>query len=72
MTYKLIRLRPDWRQFIVDELLTIVFATVMLIIGGLDGVPFSSIFFCIGLALVFLMYYRFVYLRGMRYTINEE
>ena len=72
MTYKLIRLRPDWRQFIVDELLTIVFAAVMLIIGGLDGIPFSSIFFCIGLALVFLMYYRFVYLRGMRYTINEE
>lgn len=72
MAYQEIRLRPSWRQFIADELLTILFTVAMLVIGGLDGIPLSSIFFCIGLALVFLMYYRFIYLRGMRYTITDQ
>ena len=72
MTYREIILRPSWRQFIADELLALLAAAAMLVLGGLDGIPLSSVFFCIGLALVFLMYYRFVYLRGMRYTITEE
>ena len=72
MNYSTITLRPDWRQFIADEFWTLLFAIAMYIIGGLDSISFSSIFFCIGLALTFLMYYRYVYLRGMRYTRTDQ
>ena len=72
MNFKMISLRPDWRQFIVDELWTMLLALAMFVIGGLDGMPLSSVFFCIGLALTFIMYYRFVYLKGMRYTITDQ
>ena len=72
INYSTITLRPDWRQFIADEFWTLLFAIAMYIIGGLDSISFSSIFFCIGLALTFLMYYRYVYLRGMRYTITDQ
>ena len=70
--YKEVKIRPDWRQLLSDELLSIAAAIVLLVIGGLDGVPYHSIFFCIALALGFKVYYRLVYLRGMRYTVTGE
>ena len=45
MNYSTITLRPDWRQFIADEFWTLLFAIAMYIIGGLDSISFSSIFF---------------------------
>ena len=47
-------------------------AVLILLKGGLDGIPYHSVFFCIALALVFKVYYKFVYLRGMHYTITGE
>ena len=71
-TYSDVRIRPDWRQFLIDELVSILAALALLIVGGLDGIPYHSVFFCIALALVFKVYYKFVYLRGMYYTITGE
>ena len=70
--YADVMIRPDWRQLLIDELVSILAAIALLVIGGLDGVPYHSVFFCLGLALVFKVYYRFVYLRGMHYTITGE
>ena len=67
-----VTIHPDWRQFIIEELPTMALAAVMLIIGGLDQMEMKSIFFCIGLILVFVAYYRYVYLRGTEYTITDE
>ncbi len=67
-----VMIRPDWRQLLIDELVSILAAIALLVIGGLDAVPYHSVFFCIALALVFKVYYRFVYLRGMHYTITGE
>ena len=70
--YESLLIRPDWRQLLIDELLSILAAIALLIIGGLDGVPYHSVFFCLALALVFKVYYRLVYLRCMQYTITGE
>ena len=70
--YEEVQIRPDWRQLLIDELVSIVAAVALLIVGGLDGIPYHSVFFCIALALVFKVYYKFVYLRGMYYTITGE
>ena len=72
LPYEDIGIRPDWRQLLIDELLSILAAVVLLIVGGLDGVPYHSVFFCVALALGFKVYYRIVYLRTMLYTITGE
>ena len=71
-TYEDVRIRPDWRQLLIDELMSILAAVVLLIIGGLDSVQYHSVFFCLALALGFKVYYRVVYLRTMLYTITGE
>jgi uncharacterized membrane protein YdbT with pleckstrin-like domain len=43
----------------------------MFIVGGMD-IPFSSIFFCVALAITFLAYYNYIYLRSMEYTITDQ
>ena len=70
--YEDVSIRPDWRQLLIDELMSILAAVVLLIVGGLDSVPYHSVFFCIALALGFKVYYRIVYLRTMLYTITGE
>ena len=70
--YEDVRIRPDWRQLLIDELMSILAAVVLLIIGGLDSVQYHSVFFCLALALGFKVYYRIVYLRTMLYTITGE
>ena len=72
VSYEDVSIRPDWRQLLIDELLSILAAVVLLIVGGLDGVPYLSVFFCVALALGFKVYYRIVYLRTMLYTITGE
>ena len=72
VSYEDVSIRPDWRQLLIDELLSILAAVVLLIVGGLDGVPYHSVFFCVALALGFKVYYRIVYLRTMLYTITGE
>ena len=67
-----VRLRPNWRQLLIDELASMLGALALLVVGGLDGVPYHSVFFCVALALVFKVYYKFVYLRGMLYTLTGE
>ena len=70
LPYEDIGIRPDWRQLLIDELLSILLAVGLLIVGGLDSVPYHSVLFCIALALAFKVYYRLVYLRTMHYTIT--
>ena len=70
--YEDVRIRPDWRQLLIDELMSILAAVVLLIIGGLDSVQYHSVFFCLAMALGFKVYYRVVYLRTMLYTITGE
>ena len=67
-----IGIRPDWRQLLIDELLSILLVVGLLLVGGLDSVPYHSVLVCIALALAFKVYYRMVYLRTMRYTITGE
>ena len=70
--YPDIQMRPEWRQILIDEGLSILAAAGLVVVGGLDGIPYHSVWFCLGLALVFKVYYRLVYLRGMVYTITGE
>lgn len=72
MNQKTIILHPDWRQFVINELPTLLFTVAMYVVGGLDCIPFASVFFCMALASTFQIYYCFVYLKGMTYTIGDE
>ena len=72
VSYEDVSIRPDWRQLLIDELMSILAAVVLLIIGGLDSVQYHSVFFCLAMALGFKVYYRIVYLRTMLYTITGE
>ena len=71
-TYEPVTMHPDWRQLLIDELPSMAVAACLLIVGGLDGLRYHSVFFCIALVLLFKVYYRFVYLRCMAYTITGE
>lgn len=71
MQFGTIHITPDWRQFIINELPTILIAMALFIVGGMD-IPFASVFFCLALALLFYAYYKYVYLRNMGYTITAE
>lgn len=66
-----IHLTPDWRQAIIDEALTILWAIVFLIIGG-TNIQFHSIFFCLGLALIFKTYYTLVRTRCTEFVITDQ
>lgn len=63
---------PDWREFIAQDLLLAVLAAALAIIGGLEGVPYPSLFTCLALAVAFMAYYRWVYLRSTLYIITAE
>jgi len=70
--YQDVSLRPCWRQLLIDELVSILVALALIVIGGLDGVPAHTLLLCLGLALVVKVCYRLVYLRQMVYTITGE
>ena len=56
--YEDVQIRPDWRQLLIDEGVSILGALGLLVVGGLDGVAYHSVFFCLGLLLVFKVYYK--------------
>ena len=56
LQYEDIGIRPDWRQLLIDELLSILLAVGLLIVGGLDSFPYHSVLLCIALALAFKVY----------------
>ena len=70
--YADVSLRPSWRQLLIDELVTILGALALIVVGGLDGVPAHTLLLCLGLALVVKVCYRLVYLRQMVWTITGE
>ena len=70
--YEDVSLRPSWRQLLIDELVSILGALALIVVGGLDGVPAHTLLLCLGLALVVKVCYRLVYLRQMEYTITGE
>ena len=70
--YEDVSLRPSWRQLLIDELVSILGALALIVVGGLDGVPAHTLLLCLGLALVVKVCYRLVYLRQMVYTITGE
>ena len=70
--YADVSLRPSWRQLLIDELVSILGALALIVVGGLDGVPAHTLMLCLGLALVVKVCYRLVYLRQMVWTITGE
>ena len=70
--YADVSLRPSWRQLLIDELVSILGALALIVVGGLDGVPAHTLLLCLGLALVVKVCYRLVYLRQMVWTITGE
>ena len=71
-TYKEVSLRPNWRQLLIDEGLSILGALALLIAGGLDAVPYRSVLLGVGLLLVLKVCYSLLFLKKMVYTITGE
>ena len=70
--YRDVRLRPSWRQVLIDEGLSILGALALLVAGGLDAVPWHPVCLCLALLLAAKVVYSLVYLRQMEYTITGE
>ena len=66
-----IEFRPSDKQFVIDELFSIVMAIVFFVVGGMD-VPCSSIFFCVALLFCIVIIYKYFYIRLTIYRITEE
>ncbi|MDL2247354.1 PH domain-containing protein [Bacteroides sp. OttesenSCG-928-J23] len=64
--------QPHWLQFIINELLSILFTGSCLIIGGIDEIPFAHLFLIVAVVLSLRLLYVFVYLRRIEYRINGE
>lgn len=72
IAYKEVSLRPNWRQLLIDEGLSILGALALLFAGGLDAVPYRSVLLGLGLLLALKVCYSLVFLRKMVYTITGE
>ena len=71
-TYADVKIRPDWRQLLIDELVSILAAIALIVVGGLDAVPYRSALLGLGLLLALKVCYSLVFLRKMVYTITGE
>ncbi len=70
--YRDVRLRPSWRQLLINEGLSILGALAFLVAGGLDAVPWHPVCLCLALLLAAKVAYSLIYLRQMEYTITGE
>ena len=71
-TYKEVSLRPNWRQLLIDEGLSILGGLALLVAGGLDAVPYRSVLLGLGLLLALKVCYSLLFLKKMVYTITGE
>lgn len=65
-------LTPHTRQFVINELPTLVLCCAGWVYGGMEGLPLTSIAVTLALLLSILLLYRFIYLRRIRYRIGAE
>lgn len=65
-------LRPHTGQFVIDEVTLIFMCMAGLVYGGMEGMPLGSMATVIALFLLFVLLYRFICLRRIRYRVGEE
>lgn len=65
-------LQPHAGQFVIDELPTLVLCCAGWVYGGMEGLPFTALAVPVALLLSLILFYRFIYLRRVRYRIGAE
>lgn len=65
-------LQPHAGQFVIDELPTLVLCCAGWVYGGMEGLPFTALAVPVALLLSLILFYRFIYLRRIRYRIGAE
>ena len=67
-----ILLRPHAGQFVIDELPTLVLCCAMWGYGGMEDLPLTAVAVPVAGLLTLLLFYRYLYLRRIRYRIGAE
>lgn len=65
-------LRPHAGQFVIDELPTLVLCCAMWGYGGMEELPLTAVTVPVAGLLSLLLFYRYLYLRRIRYRIGAE
>ena len=65
-------LQPHAGQFVIDELPTLVLCCAGWVYGGMEGLPFTALAVPVALLRSLILFYRFIYLRRIRYRIGAE
>lgn len=65
-------LQPHAGQFVINELPTLVLCGAVWVYGGMEGLPLTTLAVPVALLLSLILFYRFIYLRRMRYRIGME
>lgn len=65
-------LQPHAGQFVINELPTLVLCGAVWVYGGMEGLPLTALAVPVALLLSLILFYRFIYLRRMRYRIGTE
>lgn len=68
----IITLRPNIGQYFINELPLLLLCVAMLLIGGLPGCAYSTMLLVLSLLFALCLFYRFIYLRSIRYHIGSE
>lgn len=65
-------LQPHAGQFVINELPTLVLCGAVWVYGGMEGLPLTVLAVPVALLLSLILFYRFIYLRRMRYRVGAE
>ena len=70
--YETIVIHPHAGQFVIDELPTLVLCCAMWGYGGMEDLPLTALAVPVAVLLSLLLFYRYLYLRRIRYRIGAE
>lgn len=70
--HKTIVIHPHTGQFIINELPAFGLCSAMWVYGGMEKQPFTAFALSVAILLSSVLFYRYIYLRRIRYRIGAE
>ena len=71
-TFKTVRHRPHWMQFIINEFIPLSLCLAAFTFAGMEDMPFKGFILQIAFLLVLFILYKFAYLQRLRYFVSSE
>ena len=71
-TYKTVRHRPHWMQFVINEFIPLCLCLAAFAFAGMENMPFKGFILQVAFLLVLFILYKFAYLKRLSYYVSGE